>query len=941
MSSALDEDTRASIAQGRETLGAMLRSAQKDLQKVFVVFVVGFMGTFYALRLYVWDFLKAVTKARLDAQTEGEVEIIAQTPFDVILLQAKIGLVVGIVVAVPPLLYFSREALRLRGWWPDAPVSRWKLAGIVLLAAGLFVVGVVYGYSVFFPFMFAFLANNALSAGIQPTYSIVKWAQFIALLTFSFGFAAQMPLLVTALSYAEIVPYETFREKWRHAVALIFVFGAFFSPPDPFTQIMWALPLIFLYGASLYLAKVVVTARRGGESVSVPATARGAWNRIAAAAVLGGGATYLFFAQGGASAVNGVLASTDLTSAQLPVFVGVPLAAVTGGVALAGAVVALAAALYAELDDAAGSQAFGDPTAIDLDELDEAGVRAAPEEAFADLSEEAALAAAERAIEAGAKPKARAILDRHDAATAADDESAEGTASGGDGTGSTGSAAGGGSTGGGAAATSGPARDLFAADVGTLGAIRRGAGFVDWGSRLRALWNVLLGVAVAVFGVGYALVERPELSSEVLAVVGLARPDVPALLGLSATATLAAFAATGLVVAGLFGGVIALTAAYLAGTDPTAVDVTALSRAELERAPTATFAALSERRVNYLADELAETDRERARVLLDRADEARAAVASGEAAPDAPDAGDLPGVADDTGDRVSRAGGAFLSDLTDGEQDEDDIGGYYDDLAFVLDSMRGGLFRIVAVFGLVMVGTFAWLYSGGIGDLRQNFVDRLPTEVVGPGAENFGVIVLHPVEALIFEVKFSTLIGVAAALPVAAYYAWPALRDRGFVRGRRQVIFGWVAALLVGLVGGFVLGYTTIAPAIISWLVADVLSANMVVSYRISNFFWLIVFTTFGIGILVDVPVAMLLLNSAGVSYQAMRKRWREVTVGLMVVAALFTPADIITMMLVTVPLMAMYGVGLLVLFFVTLGGRRNLAEPTFAGDDDDPVVEG
>ena len=914
MSSALDEDTQETLAQGRETLGAMLRSAQKDLQKVFIVFVVGFMGTFYALRLYVWEFLKNVTRARLDAQTAGEVEIIAQTPFDVILLQAKIGLVIGIVVAIPPLLYFSRDALRVRGMWPDAPVARWKLAGIGLLAAGLFVAGVLYGYSVFFPFMFAFLANNALSAGIQPTYSIVKWAQFIALLTFSFGFAAQMPLLVTALSYAEIVPYETFRNKWRHAVALIFVFGAFFSPPDPFTQIMWAIPLILLYGASLFLARVVVTARRGGETVDVAATIRAGWNRVAAVAVVGGGATYLFFTRGPAASVNALLADTSVTSAQIPVLSGPALLAATVAVAVAAGVIALAAVVYTELEAAVTeSGEFGNPAEIALSELDAEGVRAAPDEAFAALSEEEVLALAEEAIAADAKPKARALLDRHDEVTGGDDatETSETT----------------GATGG-----TGVPSDLFAAEVGLLGAVQRGAGFVDWRSRVGALWNVLLGLAVAVFGVGYALVERPTLSGEVLAVGGLSRPYLPATVGLSPTATLLAAGGAGLAVAALFGGVIAVSAAYLAGTDPTAVDVPALSTTELRRAPPATFAALSERRVNYLADRLSETDPERARVLLDRYDDLQSS--SADTTPDAPDAGAIPGVSDDAGSRVSRASGAFLDDFTGGDDGEDDIGGYYDDVAFVLDSMRGGLFRIVAVFGLVLAGVFAWLYSGGIGDLREDFVARLPESVVGPGAENFGVIVLHPVEALIFEVKFSTLIAVAAALPVAAYYAWPALRDRGFVRGRKQVIFGWVAALLVGLAGGFALGYTTIAPSIISWLVADTLSANMVVSYRISDFFWLIFFTTAGIGILVDIPVLMLLLNSVGVSYQAMRRRWREVTIGLLVLAALFTPADIITMMLVTVPLMFAYGVGILALFFVTAGGRRNLAEPTVGGDD-------
>ncbi|WP_348607018.1 twin-arginine translocase subunit TatC [Halobaculum rarum] len=920
MSSALDEDTQQTLADGRAAAGAMLRSAQKDLQKVFLVFLAGFMGTFYALRLYVWDFLKSVTRAQLSEAAGQEVEIIAQTPFDVILLQAKIGLIVGIIVGIPPLLYFSRDALRERGAWPQTPVARWKLAVIAVLAAGLFAGGVAYGYLVFFPFMFAFLANNALSAGILPTYSIVKWAQFIALLTFSFGFAAQMPLAITALSYAEIVPYETFREKWRHAVVGIFVFGAVFSPPDPFTQVMWAAPLLLLYGASLYLAKVVVTARRGSERIDAAATARLHWNVLAGVGVAAAAAVYLFYTRGGAAAVNDLVAGSGLTSYQFATGLAPPaLAALAAGVGTAVAATTLAYFVYAELDETTAVVGdAGDPDAIDLLALDETGVRAAPPETFDGMTEPEALEAASAAMEADEPGKAQAILDRFDEAAAA------GTA------GATDE-----ETAGNEAARSGPPRDLFADDTGVIGATRRGAGFVDWRGRFGSLWNVLLGIAGVVAAVGYVLVERPALADSILVEYGTSAAAILAVVGVSGTAALVAFVAAGIALAVLLGVLLAVYFAYVAGTDPTAVDIEVLTAEEVRRAPDTVFAGISERRANYLADRAAAAgDSAKARAVLDRFDEiqsAREAADSSETAGTAggADGPSIPGLSDDASDRTSRATGTLLEGITDGERDEDDIGGYYDDLAFIAASLRSRLFVLVSVFGLTLAGVFAFLYLGGIGDVKNNFVNRIPEEIVGVGAENFGVIVLHPVEALIFEVKISTIAGAVAVLPFMAYYAWPALRDRGFVRGRRQVVFGWVAALLAGLLGGLALGYTVIAPAVISWLVSDALAAGMVISYRISDFAWLVFFTTVGIGFLADVPILMVLLNTTGVSYQAMRSRWREVTVAIMLVAALFTPADVFTMFLVTIPLMAAYGVGLLILWVMTLGGRRNLVEPT------------
>jgi sec-independent protein translocase protein TatC len=715
MSSALDEDTQRTLAEGRETAGAMLRAAQKDLQKVFVVFLVGFLGTFYALRLVVWDFFKAITYAQMTAHVAGRVQIIAQTPFDVILLQAKIGLIAGLVLASPAFLYYSRSALKERGAWPSSPLPLWKLVPILVGVAVLFALGVAYGYLVFFPFTFAFLAQNALSAGFEPTYSIVKWAQFMFLLTVSFGLASQLPLAMTGLSYAEIVPYETFRDRWRHAVVVIFFLGALFTPPDPFTQIMWAVPVLILYGISLYLAKIAVMTKRGSERIDLRRTARDRWNLVAGVGVVGALVVYAFYERGGVEHANRLLAAVGGSDYAI----SAPSSAfATAGFVALGGVVAAAAALgyfvYRDLGDVVGESGVGDPSKIDLGELDADGVRAAPPEAFAHLDEATAMGAAGDALDDGDREKAQAIVDR-----------------------------------------------------------------------------------------------------------------------------------------------------------------------------------------------------------FDRAEEAREAAAAERSTESADPASEI-------GDRATRAGGAFLDELTEGERDEDDIGGYYTDVAFILESVTSKAFRIVAVFMLILGGTFVWLYTGGIETVYDDFLSRLPAAV--RPEEVLNVVALHPMEALVFEVKFSTLIAAFFTAPLIAYYAWPALNQRNVVRQRREAVFLWTGSLVAGLVGGFALGYTYVAPTVISWLVNDAVQANMIIAYRITNFFWLIFFTTAGIGILADVPVTMVLLNRAGVSYQTMRERWREVTVGVLTFAAVFTPAGVVTMFLVTVPLMVAYGVGIAVLFVVTLGGRRDLA---------------
>jgi sec-independent protein translocase protein TatC len=481
--------------------------------------------------------------------------------------------------------------------------------------------------------------------------------------------------------------------------------------------------------------------------------------------------------------------------------------------------------------------------------------------------------------------------------------------------------------------------------------LKRGSDQLDFRAIVAANWNVLAGAALAAGAAVYFFYERGGVGAVNRAVAEYTRYRLAppgARLPLGPDLSVIVYA----VVWGLIALVIAALVVLFRALDdidtrprgqvggqmgePTDIDLSTLNAPGVQAAPAERFEGMTEEDALAAANEALDEDNpKKAQAILNRYDalnkdeegkattetaetEATGSGASEESTEGPPEGG--------LGDRATRASQSFLEEFREEEPDEDDIGGYYHDIRFVFDSLTSKSFRIVAVFLLVLSGTFAWLYTGGIGDVRDDFLQRLPEQIVIDSSE-IGVIALHPVEVLIFEIKLSALFATLAVIPLIGYYAWPALRDRGFVVGRRQIIYGWLVALLAGLFGGFALGYTLIAPTVISYLVADAVTSNMVISYRISNFFWLIFFTTAGIGLLADIPMLMLLLNTAGVSYRSMRSRWREVTVGVMAFSAVFTSASIVTMFLVTIPLMIAYSIGVGALFVVTLGGRRQLSE--------------
>ncbi|WP_435177115.1 twin-arginine translocase subunit TatC [Halorussus sp. AFM4] len=752
-SSIVDEDTARAVNSGRETVGAMLSTAQAHLQKVFVVFLVGFVVSFYALRAAGWPFLKNVTKAQMAPEIAENVVIIAVTPFDVILLQAKIGAVAGIVVALPVLLYYSRDSLRQRSWYPSGRVSRWKIAVIALLALALFAGGMLYGYGVFFPVMFEFLARNAINAGFNPRYSIVKWTEFIAFLSLSFGLAAELPLAMSGLAYTGIVPYETFRDKWRYAILGIFVFGAVASPPDPFTQIMWATPLILLYGFSLYLTKIVVTLQRGSERLSFADVVWDNGIQILGVAALAFLVVRLFLTRVGIETVNAEL-PTKYALPTVGEALGLPRAdavlVVSGAVALVAAVAAFLYYLTGALDEAASAAmaagasptapSAGAPGSIDLENLDAGAVRAAPPEIFVEMSEEEAVGYAREAMDDDDPEKAQAILDRYDELSP-EDEADEGA-------------------------------DEEAAAEAAAGA------------------------------------EATDASAD-------------------------------------------------AGTD----------------------------------EEVLETEPA------------------------------------ESGNVFESTAAGMANAFTEEETTEDDIGGWYYDIRFIVESLTSKMMYLVAVFMAVLASVFAFLYRGGIGAIREDFLSRLPAEVrpeMGSGETVLNIVPLHPVEVLVFEVKISTLLAAVAVLPLLLYWSWPAMKERGIASGDRRVFALWTGVIALGLIGGSALGYAVVAPSVISWLVADAVRADMIISYRVSNFFWLVFFTTAGIGLLADIPLTMWLFERGGiVSFEAMKDRWREVTIAVFAVAGLVTPDSLYTMFLLAIPISLAYLVGIAGLWVVTLGGRR------------------
>ena len=161
--------------------------------------------------------------------------------------------VIGIICAFP---YAFWEFWRFisPGLYPN---ERKAARGATFYVSILFFIGVFFGYFILTPISINFLANYQLDPSILNEFDIISYVGTITTLVLASGLLFQLPMIILFLTKAGIVNKEILRSYRKHAIVVILVFGAMLTPPDPFSQIVMAIPLVGLYEISILISSKV------------------------------------------------------------------------------------------------------------------------------------------------------------------------------------------------------------------------------------------------------------------------------------------------------------------------------------------------------------------------------------------------------------------------------------------------------------------------------------------------------------------------------------------------------------------------------------------------------------------------------------------------------------------------------------------------------------
>lgn len=183
------------------------------------------------------------------------VQLIALGPFDAFLMVMEMGMFVSLSVTIPFL------ALAIVRWVAVGlhPHERRAVRSYGILAAVLFVFGVVFTMFVVLPPIYAWSFSLQPSLDVAPTMSLVEFVGTTVYFCVGVGLSFEVPTMCVGLAYAGILSSRTMRNHWRAGVMGAFLLAFVISPGvgGGVIETLVAGALLMLYGFSYVLVRRV------------------------------------------------------------------------------------------------------------------------------------------------------------------------------------------------------------------------------------------------------------------------------------------------------------------------------------------------------------------------------------------------------------------------------------------------------------------------------------------------------------------------------------------------------------------------------------------------------------------------------------------------------------------------------------------------------------
>jgi len=226
-----------------------------ELRKRLFISVLSVVAMFIACFSF-WKPLLAAMTAPLSKVLPAGSNIIftqVQEPF---FTAMQVAFFAGLILALP-VIFWQLWLFVAPGLYDN---EKKHVIPFVVSATFMFLVGAAFCYYVVIPIGFEFLVTfgGQLFTALP---SIGEYVGFFTKLLIAFGLAFELPVITFFLAKLGLVDDKMLKNSFRYAIVVIFIFAAIMTPPDILSQFLMAVPLIGLYGLSIFIAARVNPAK--------------------------------------------------------------------------------------------------------------------------------------------------------------------------------------------------------------------------------------------------------------------------------------------------------------------------------------------------------------------------------------------------------------------------------------------------------------------------------------------------------------------------------------------------------------------------------------------------------------------------------------------------------------------------------------------------------
>ncbi len=159
----------------------------------------------------------------------------------------------------------------------------------------------------------------------------------------------------------------------------------------------------------------------------------------------------------------------------------------------------------------------------------------------------------------------------------------------------------------------------------------------------------------------------------------------------------------------------------------------------------------------------------------------------------------------------------------------------------------------------------------------------------------------------------SFIIGIIVAFPYAFWEFWRFIKP-GLYNNEQQVSRGAVFFVTVLFLSGILFGYYVVAPISINFLTNFKLDESILNEIDLTSYVSTVMMLVLACGIMFQLPVVVYFLTKAGLITPQFLKMYRKhAIVVILVLSALLTPPDIISQILMCIPLLFLYEISIMV----------------------------